>query len=160
MHLIISSNFGTNPNNWDTDGDELGDGDEVIIWKTDPLNPDTDGDTYLDGVELKAGYNPNGEGRFAEIPNSLDVTNCTEDQILETTEKVFVTLEEQGFEIAQEFKNEPAKALLPDAFADNLELYGNFLLRMSEEIKLICTVVSSPPAEVDNTDVEEDVSVE
>jgi hypothetical protein len=61
---------GTDPNNWDTDGDGLSDGDEVIIWKTDPLNPDSDGDTFLDGAEVKNGYNPAGEGRIFEPPSA------------------------------------------------------------------------------------------
>jgi hypothetical protein len=62
--------LGTNPNNWDTDGDGLGDGDEVLIWKTDPLNPDSDGDGYLDGVEVKNGYNPAGLGKIFSPPAS------------------------------------------------------------------------------------------
>ncbi len=60
--------IGTDPNNWDTDGDELGDGDEVIIWKTDPNNWDTDGDTFPDGQEIKNGYNPDGPGKLFEPP--------------------------------------------------------------------------------------------
>lgn len=56
----------TDPQNWDSDGDELNDGDEVLVWNTDPLNPDTDGDGYLDGQEIKAGYNPAGPGRFVD----------------------------------------------------------------------------------------------
>lgn len=31
---------------------------------TDPTNPDTDGDGYKDGEEVKAGYNPKGEGKL------------------------------------------------------------------------------------------------
>ncbi len=64
--------IGTDPNNWDTDGDELSDGDEVIIWKTDPLNPDTDGDSFLDGAEIKSGYNPAGPGKLFEIPEESE----------------------------------------------------------------------------------------
>jgi len=60
--------LGTDPANWDTDGDQLSDGDEVIIWKTDPLNPDTDGDTFLDGEEIKSGYSPTGPGKIFEPP--------------------------------------------------------------------------------------------
>lgn len=60
--------IGTDPNNWDTDGDELSDGDEVIIWKTDPLRPDTDQDSYPDGVEVKNGYSPTGPGKIFEPP--------------------------------------------------------------------------------------------
>jgi hypothetical protein len=60
----------TDPNNWDTDGDALGDGDEVLVWKTDPLKPDTDGDSFKDGAEVKSGYNPNGPGKIFTIPTS------------------------------------------------------------------------------------------
>lgn len=62
--------LGTDPNNWDTDGDLLGDGDEVLVWKTDPLKPDTDGDGYKDGAEVKSGYNPNGPGKIFTVPTS------------------------------------------------------------------------------------------
>lgn len=61
--------LGTDPNNWDTDNDQLSDGDEVIIWKTDPKNPDTDGDSYLDGLEVKSGYSPSGPGKIFEPPS-------------------------------------------------------------------------------------------
>lgn len=62
--------IGTDPKNWDSDGDELGDGDEVIIWKTNPLNPDTDGDTFKDGAEVRSGYSPTGPGRLFEPPTT------------------------------------------------------------------------------------------
>lgn len=60
--------IGTDPANWDTDNDELSDGDEVLIWQTDPLNPDSDNDSYLDGAEVKSGYNPKGQGKIFEVP--------------------------------------------------------------------------------------------
>ncbi|HSW53524.1 MAG TPA: OmpA family protein [Ignavibacteriaceae bacterium] len=44
--------FGTDPNNPDTDGDGLLDGEEVFKYTTDPLNPDTDGDGLSDGDEV------------------------------------------------------------------------------------------------------------
>ncbi|EKD28696.1 MAG: hypothetical protein ACD_79C00243G0002, partial [uncultured bacterium] len=50
--------IGTDPNNPDTDGDALSDGDEVLKHGTDPLNSDTDGDTISDGQELNT-YNTN-----------------------------------------------------------------------------------------------------
>jgi hypothetical protein len=45
---------GTDPNNYDTDGDGLSDGSEVNPdgWGTNPLSADTDGDGYADGDEL------------------------------------------------------------------------------------------------------------
>ena len=51
--------IGTDPNDPDTDGDGLLDGEEVNTYKTDPLDADTDGDTLSDGREvLKIGSNP------------------------------------------------------------------------------------------------------
>jgi outer membrane protein OmpA-like peptidoglycan-associated protein len=44
--------LGTDPNNPDTDGDGLSDGDEVMKYRTDPLKVDTDGDGLTDGEEV------------------------------------------------------------------------------------------------------------
>lgn len=44
--------IGTDPFNPDTDGDGLGDGDEVLFYGTDPLNADTDWDGLSDGAEV------------------------------------------------------------------------------------------------------------
>jgi hypothetical protein len=44
--------LGLDPNNADTDGDGVADGDELNIYGTDPLNWDTDGDGVGDGEEL------------------------------------------------------------------------------------------------------------
>lgn len=41
--------LGTSRLDWDTDGDGLGDGDEVLYWGSDPLLTDTDSDSYDDG---------------------------------------------------------------------------------------------------------------
>jgi hypothetical protein len=72
---------GTDPENPDTDGDGLSDGDEVHVWKSNPLRRDTDfdgiddgdevtiygtdptladsdGDGFNDGVEIAAGTDP------------------------------------------------------------------------------------------------------
>jgi Tol biopolymer transport system component len=50
--------LGTNPLNPDTDADELTDGDEVLRRGTDPRNPDTDGDGLKDGEEVRLGTDP------------------------------------------------------------------------------------------------------
>jgi hypothetical protein len=50
--------LGTDPNNQDTDGDGLSDGDEVNKYHTSPLIPDTDGDGIPDGIEVRTGSNP------------------------------------------------------------------------------------------------------
>lgn len=55
---------GTDPYVIDTDGDDLGDGDEVNIYATGQLNPDSDGDGVLDGQEVINDTDPNN-------PNSL-----------------------------------------------------------------------------------------
>ncbi|MAT48297.1 MAG: hypothetical protein CMA27_00525 [Euryarchaeota archaeon] len=52
----VDGNTQTNPNNPDTDGDSISDGDEVMIWLTDPTEADTDGDGLTDGVEINSGY--------------------------------------------------------------------------------------------------------
>lgn len=56
--------YRTDPKNFDTDKDDLMDGEEVNKWKTNPLVPDTDGDGYSDGIEVQGGYNPLGPGRL------------------------------------------------------------------------------------------------
>jgi len=50
--------WGSNPRNRDTDADILLDGDEVHVYGTSPTNPDTDGDSFPDGVEIAMGTNP------------------------------------------------------------------------------------------------------
>lgn len=67
---VREESLSTDPKNWDSDADELSDGDEVIIWKTNPLNPDSDGDTFKDGAEVRAGYSPTGAGRLFEPPTT------------------------------------------------------------------------------------------
>lgn len=44
--------YSTNPDTFDTEGDGLSDGEEVLKHKTDPLNADTDGDGLKDGEEV------------------------------------------------------------------------------------------------------------
>lgn len=68
----LEQTLGTDPNNWDTDGDELSDGDEKLVWETDPLNPDTDGDSYSDGQEVRSGYSPTGPGRLFQPPTTTE----------------------------------------------------------------------------------------
>jgi outer membrane protein OmpA-like peptidoglycan-associated protein/outer membrane protein W len=45
--------FRVNPNNPDTDGDGLSDGEEIKTHKTDPRRPDSDGDGLKDGEEIR-----------------------------------------------------------------------------------------------------------
>ncbi len=48
----LEAQYGTDPNNPDTDNDGVADGDEINIYHTDPLKFDTDGDGHGDGDEL------------------------------------------------------------------------------------------------------------
>lgn len=52
LTLREEQELGTDPNNPDTDGDGLWDGDEVRKYYTNPLNPDTDSDGLSDGDEV------------------------------------------------------------------------------------------------------------
>lgn len=69
--------YGTNALSWDTDQDELSDGDEVMVWKTNPLVFDTDSDGYSDGVEVKNGYKPTGPGKLFEPPTTTAATTSS-----------------------------------------------------------------------------------
>ncbi len=71
---VDEAEFGTNTLNWDTDGDGLSDGDEVMVWQTNPQIFDTDGDGYSDGVEVSNGYNPTGPGKLFETSTSTPTT--------------------------------------------------------------------------------------
>jgi len=48
----VELELGTDPDNPDTDGDGLKDGEEVNTYKTDPLNGDSDSDKLKDGEEV------------------------------------------------------------------------------------------------------------
>lgn len=77
--------FITDPNDPDTDGDGLTDGnDELFTYNTDPLNPDSDGDGYNDGWEVAQGEDPNSTPNalytFSAIPwDSNDESIATKD---------------------------------------------------------------------------------
>lgn len=58
--------LGTDPQNKDTDGDGVFDGDEVLKYGTNPLDRDTDRDGFIDGGEIQNGYNPRGGGKCAK----------------------------------------------------------------------------------------------
>ena len=52
LNSALERQYGTDPNNPDTDGDGVSDGDEVFKYHTDPLRRDTDGDGLIDGIEV------------------------------------------------------------------------------------------------------------
>ena len=55
----VEATLGTDPANVDSDGDTLGDGEEVLLRGSNPLITDTDGDTVLDNLEVANGTGPN-----------------------------------------------------------------------------------------------------
>jgi eukaryotic-like serine/threonine-protein kinase len=75
--------LGTNPNNPDTDGDGLSDGDEVNRYGTNPLLRDSDGDNISDGDEVARGTNPlnpdtDGDGLWDNVdPDPLSHPTAT-----------------------------------------------------------------------------------
>ncbi|MCA9984519.1 MAG: FHA domain-containing protein, partial [Anaerolineales bacterium] len=65
--------LGTQPDNPDTDGDGLSDGEEVNRYGTQPKNIDTDGDGLVDGAEVEAGTSPiNPDSDGDGVPDGLD----------------------------------------------------------------------------------------
>ena len=89
--------LGLDPQNWDTDYDALGDGDEVIIWKTDPLNKDTDGDSYPDGLEVQTGHNPKGPGKIFDKDED-EVVDAKEDEDVAVPESTDSVIEKEPTE--------------------------------------------------------------
>jgi len=71
---LAEATAGSDPLRFDTDGDTLGDGEEVNIYLTDPLLADTDADGFGDVVEVGAGSDPNNS---SSIPASAsgDINN-------------------------------------------------------------------------------------
>ena len=69
----------SDPQNDDTDGDGLLDGEEVNAYATDPLTADTDGDALIDSVELDMGFDPldgsdgNGDADLDGYRNSHEI---------------------------------------------------------------------------------------
>ncbi|MBU0660913.1 hypothetical protein KKG22_01895 [Patescibacteria group bacterium] len=129
----------TDPYNWDTDGDDLSDGNEVTIWKTDPLVQDSDGDTYLDGQEVKNGYNPAGPGRILEVKpiseptNSVDLSQCTGEDILLAVETVMLDLDAQGYSIPAALAQDITLLQKPELWED-LVVYNKVVEDIAKQL--------------------------
>lgn len=63
----------------DTDNDGLTDYEEKM-YNTDINSADTDGDRYSDFVEVRSGYNPNGEGKLDKSKFAPDISFCDQEK--------------------------------------------------------------------------------
>lgn len=70
--LLLEEGYFTDPNNSDTDGDGLSDGDEVNLYQTVPTNSDTDWDTFSDKEEIEIGSDPNDQSSFPNTDSDGD----------------------------------------------------------------------------------------
>ena len=69
-YMEVDNITSSHPNNNDTDGDGLLDGEELFNYLTDPTSSDTDGDGMPDGWEVKYGLNPlDPEDALLDIDN-------------------------------------------------------------------------------------------
>lgn len=68
--------YGTDPNNYDTDGDGIKDGHEVYVLHTDPLKKDTDGNGINDGDE---DFDHDGVSNLIELDEDSDPFNDDSD---------------------------------------------------------------------------------
>ena len=76
----------TDPNNADSDGDTLTDGDEILIHQTDPNNTDSDGDTILDHTEIMNGTNPNLADTDSDgLDDAQEITYGTDPNLADTS---------------------------------------------------------------------------
>lgn len=73
-------NFGTDPNDSDTDDDGVSDGDEINTHGTDPLDSDTDDDGLTDGEEINThGTDPlDPDSDDDGIPDGQEIINGTD----------------------------------------------------------------------------------
>ncbi len=71
---------GTDPDEADTDGDGVSDGDEVLTHGTDPLDVDTDGDGMPDGWEIAEGFDPLAEADAVEDADADGLSTLLEFQ--------------------------------------------------------------------------------
>ena len=65
---ILERETWTDPNNADTDGDGISDGDEVRMYKTNPNLRDTDGDGASDKFEIEQGSDPTLASSVPTVP--------------------------------------------------------------------------------------------
>jgi outer membrane protein OmpA-like peptidoglycan-associated protein len=134
----VEKELGTDPENPDTDGDGLKDGEEVNTYKSNPLNADSDGDGLKDGEEVKKyGTNPtlldtDGDGlndgeevnvyKTNPIKADSDQDGLTDgDEILKyKTDPLKADTDGEGLNDGDEVKNYKTDPLKTDTDGDGL----------------------------------------
>ena len=90
--------FKTDPQNPDTDGDELSDGDEIHIYSSNPNLRDTDGDGFEDGKEVAGGYSPVNSSTERADPKEVQkwTSSITRFSLHEPTETTITFLDQNN----------------------------------------------------------------
>ncbi len=85
--------FGSDPQNNDTDGDTVADGDEIFVFYSDPKKADSDEDTFKDGEELAYCFDPikNSAENISLSRQTTIGNNVSLKQIHEPTVKTITT---------------------------------------------------------------------
>ncbi len=130
--------YGTDPNNPDTDGDGLTDGEEVKRYHTNPLNPDTDGDGLPDGEEVQqyhtdpTKFDTDGDGlsdgdevfKYHTNPLNVDTDgdglSDGEEALKYHTDPLKVDTDGDGLSDWEEVKIYHTDPLIPDTDGDGL----------------------------------------
>lgn len=77
--------LGTDPNNPDTDGDGLGDGEEILIHGTNPAAVDSDSDGAPDGAEVIEGTLPIDPGSVGTVVSTTPAPTITVSETITVT---------------------------------------------------------------------------
>ena len=108
--------IGTDPDNPDSDGDGLKDGDEVKKYITNPLKPDTDGDGIDDGDEVKK-YKTNP----LNVDSDLDDLTDGKEVLIYKTDPLNNDTDNDGLLDGEEVNKYKTNPLKDDTDADMLK---------------------------------------
>ena len=112
--------WGTDPTDDDTDDDDLEDGEEALTYGTDPLDPDTDGDDVMDGTEI-AWWQTWAPNVWPPAPNPLD-PDTDGDGLQDGITITGYYYDTDGQWVSWEFYEGPVDSeLIPDEFPNILD---------------------------------------
>jgi outer membrane protein OmpA-like peptidoglycan-associated protein len=122
--------IGTDPNNPDTDGDGLNDGDEVRKYFTDPLKADTDGDGLNDGDEVH---------KYKTDPNKADTDgdglNDGDEVMKYKTDPLKADTDGDGLNDGDEVMKYKSNPLKSDTDGDGLNDYDEVMKYKTDPLK-------------------------